>query len=418
MRIAIVGTGISGLLAANLLSREHEVTVFEANDYLGGHTNTIDVETAEGHLAVDTGFIVFNEWTYPNFIELVERLGVAWHDSDMSFSVRCDRSGLEYNGTSLNTLFAQRLNLFRPSFLGMIREILRFNRDAPSLLDDASADPSLGDYLASEGYSDAFIENYLVPMSAAVWSTPPGRMADFPARTLIRFFKNHGFLNVDERPTWRVITGGSKSYIAPLAAPFADRVRLSSPVTRVERRQDGVLVTARGSSAAERFDHVVLATHSDQALRLLADPSDAEREILGAIPYQENRAVLHMDPSVMPRTPRAWASWNYHRGEQESDALTVTYWMNLLQGLSTRENFFVTLNPSMPIEPGRVLRTIHYEHPLFTREAVAAQGRRREISGVRRTSYCGAYWFYGFHEDGVRSALAVASELSVAGVAA
>ena len=418
MRIAIVGTGISGLLAANLLSREHEVSVFEANDYLGGHTNTIDVETEGGPVAVDTGFIVFNEWTYPRFIGMIEGLGVAWHDSDMSFSVRCDRSGLEYNGTSLDTLFAQRRNLFRPSFLGMIREILRFNREAPALLDAEGDDPSLGDYLAREGYSSSFVENYLVPMSAAVWSTPPGRMGEFPARTLIRFFENHGFLSVDERPTWRVITGGSKSYIGPLSEPFAERVRLSCPVEQIERRAHEVLVRTRGANEAEPFDHVVIATHSDQALRMLADPSVAERDILGAIPYQANRAVLHTDASVMPRTPRAWASWNYHRPREQGDALTVTYWMNLLQGLRTRDNYFVTLNPAAEIDPSRVLRSIHYEHPLFTREAVAAQARRGEISGVRRTSYCGAYWYYGFHEDGVRSALAVADELHVRGLAA
>lgn len=406
MKIAVVGTGISGMLAAHLLAEDHELTVFEAEDYAGGHTNTIRVTIDEGAFDVDTGFIVYNEWTYPHFLKLVERLGVAWHDSDMSYSVTCRRTGLEYNGTSVNTLFAQRINILRPSFHRMIREILRFNREAPALIDEDDDTLTLDEFLRAGRYSREFVEHYIVPMGSAVWSTSREKMRSFPARNFVVFFKNHGFLNVSERPTWRVITGGSQRYAERLVAPYRERIRLNTPVERVSRLGDGVEVTPRGRPA-ERFDHVILAAHSDQSLAMLADPSEAEREILGAIPYQENLAILHTDESVMPERRLAWASWNSLLPREDTGQVNVTYWMNKLQGLDARTNFFVTLNPCEAIDEAKILRRIVYHHPLYTPGAISAQKRRDEICGVRNTHYCGAYWSHGFHEDGVRSALAV-----------
>lgn len=405
MRIAVIGTGIAGNVAAHhLYAAGHDLTVFEAGDHIGGHAHTHDIELEGEVQRVDTGFIVFNERTYPNFTDLLERLGVASQASSMSFSVRNPDSGLEYNGSSLNGLFAQRRNLLSPAFLGMLAEILRFNREAPRLLTDASAELTLGAYLEARRYGERFIEDYLVPMGAAIWSTDPQRMLAFPARFFVRFLHNHGMLAVDDRPTWRVIRGGSARYVDRLAAPWRSRVRLRCPVVRIRRQTDGVLIGARGRMA-ERFDHVFIACHADQALGLLADPSREEREILGALPYQRNEAVLHTDTSLLPRSHRARAAWNYHVLPGEHERVALTYNLNLLQGLSSRHTFCVTLNASEHIEPRRVLRRMAYEHPLFTPAGVAAQQRHHEISGVRRTHYCGAYWRYGFHEDGVVSAL-------------
>ncbi|QDU69468.1 NAD(P)/FAD-dependent oxidoreductase [Engelhardtia mirabilis] len=414
-RLAIIGTGISGLLAAHLLARRHSVTVFEAADRLGGHTNTVEVELGGATWPVDTGFIVYNDWTYPNFIRLLELLEVAWKPSDMSFSVRNELTGLEYNGTSLNALFAQRTNLFRPSFIGMVREILRFGREAPALLDGPDTvatgpGPTLGEYLERGGYREPFVRDYILPMGAAIWSASRSQMLAFPARYFVRFFANHGFLNVDDRPVWRVVCGGSSSYLEPISRPFRDGLRLSTPVEAVRRDAEGVDVKPRGGEW-ERFDGVVIACHSDQALALLADPSEAERQVLGAIPYQRNEAILHTDSSIIPRKRLAWAAWNYHltdRGVGHSDApVAVSYWMNRLQSLDAPEDFLVTLNRDEHIDPARVLRRIEYHHPVYTHAGVQAQGRWDEVSGPRRTWYCGAYWFHGFHEDGVRSALRV-----------
>ncbi|MFZ1327160.1 MAG: FAD-dependent oxidoreductase [Candidatus Contendobacter sp.] len=409
MKIAIVGAGVSGLTAAWRLHRDHELVVFEAGDHIGGHTHTVDVELSGRRYAVDLGFIVFNEWTYPNFIALLEELRVPSRPTAMSFSVRCERTGLEYNGHSLNTLFAQRANLFRPSFHRMLRDILRFNREAPQLL-ERDADLTLGAYLRAGRYGQEFIERYLTPMAAAIWSGQPETMADMPARFFVRFFKNHGLLSVNHRPQWRVIQGGSRNYVGPLTAPFRDRIRLGCPVEWIRRDSEAVRVKPR-AAAAERFDQVVIATHSDQALRLLADPTPQERDILGAIPYQENEAVLHTDSRLLPRCRRAWAAWNYHRPAQPQRRVAVTYHMNRLQGLDAPVEFCVTLNRADAIDPGRILRRVTFHHPMFTSASVRAQNRRHEIDGVRRTWYCGAYWRHGFHEDGVTSGLTVARAL-------
>ena len=409
MNIAIIGTGISGLTAAWHLHREHRLTIFEANDYIGGHTNTVEAEFWGKTYAVDTGFIVYNDWTYPHFIELLAQLGVASQPTLMSFSVRCERTGLEYNGQDLNTLFAQRFNLFRPSFHRMLRDILRFNREAPALL-EGDCEISLNDYLREQRYSREFIEQYIIPMAAAIWSAEPGLMGEMPARFFVQFFKNHGLLSVSQRPQWRVIQGGSRNYVGPLTAPFRDRIRLNCPVEWIRRQPNHVQVKTR-HGPVERFDEVVIATHSDQALRLLADPTPREREILGAIPYQENEAVLHTDTRLLPRRKLAWAAWNYHLAEQPQTRVAVTYNMNILQNLDAPVTFCVTLNPSEAIDPARILYRTTYHHPVFTDAGVRAQARRAEISGVNRTWYCGAYWSYGFHEDGVNSGLAVADGL-------
>ncbi len=409
MRIAIVGSGISGLLAARLLSREHEVTVFEADDRIGGHTHTHCIVEQGRTLSIDTGFIVFNDRTYPNFVRLLEQLCVPSRESNMSFSVCDERTGLEYNGTSLNTLFAQRANLLRPSFLGMLRDILRFNKAARLLLESADEALTLGEFLDRGGYGRAFRRHYIVPMGAAVWSAAPGQMESFPARYFAQFFANHGFLSIDDRPTWRVVSGGSQSYLTPLTAPFERRIQRSHPVRGI-RRYPGEAELRLHSGERLRFDHVVIAAHSDQALALLEDPSSEEREVLGAIGYQENEAVLHTDARLLPRRPLARAAWNYHvprDGAANHGRATVSYWMNSLQSLQCDEQYLVTLNHTGAIDPAKVLRRMVYHHPQYTPAAVAAQRRKREISGVRRTHYCGAYWGFGFHEDGVNSALDV-----------
>ena len=408
MRIAIIGTGIAGLAAARRLHADHDLTVFEANDYVGGHTNTIDVELEGQRWAVDTGFIVFNDWTYPNFIALMNEIGVDSQPSDMGFAVRCERSGLEYCGSSLNQLFAQRSNLARPSFWRMIRDILRFNREAPGLLKGREDQLGLGEYLARERYSRQFIEHYIVPMGAAIWSADPAVMLAFPVRYFVDFFNNHGLLSVNDRPQWRVIKGGSRSYVGPLTAPFANRIRTSTPVQRVLRKPHAVeLLLGDGHRAS--FDAVVFACHSDQALALLDQPTETEREVLSAIPYQPNLAVLHTDERVLPRRRRAWAAWNYHIPAEPRATVAVTYNMNILQNLDAPVEFLVTLNPNMEIDPGRVIRTIEYQHPVYTPRGIAAQRRRNELMGQNRSFYCGAWWSYGFHEDGVKSGLVAAA---------
>lgn len=414
MKLAIVGTGIAGMTAAHLLHGEHDLTIYEAGEYIGGHTNTVEVEREGMTYAVDTGFIVFNDWTYPNFIGLLDRLGVASQPSDMSFSVRCEETGLEYNGTSLNRLFAQRRNLLRPSFYRMIRDILRFNRESVGLLNEPGPGLSLGAYLEQNRYSPPFIRNYIVPMAGAIWSAGPSTIWRYPARYLVQFFKNHGMLSVDARPTWRVITGGSQRYVEKLVRPFRERIRLRSPVEAIIRDSHGVEVRSHdraGASHTARFDGVVLACHSDQALALLADPSPLERDILGAIRYQANEAILHTDRSLLPRRRRAWAAWNYHLLPTPADRVLVTYHMNTLQRLRASCDFCVTLNRSDAIDPAQVLKRITYHHPVFTPEAIAAQQRHREINGQRRTWYCGAYWGFGFHEDGVKSAMMACESL-------
>ncbi len=405
MRIAVIGSGISGMTAAYRLCRGHDVTVYESGDHVGGHTHTVDVEHAGRTYAVDTGFIVYNDWTYPNFIALLDELGVPWQPSLMSFSVRCENSGLEYNGTSLNSLFAQRRNLLRPSFLRMVADILRFNREAPALLAGAAEATSLGSYLQSHAYSRYFIDHYIIPMGAAIWSSRPLDLLEFPARFFVEFFANHGFLSVDDRPTWRVIRGGSREYVKRLTAPYAARIRLNTAVASVQRQAHQVALRLRNGTV-EHFDQVFIASHSDQALAMLSDASAQEREILGAIGYQANEALLHTDQRLMPRRRLARAAWNYHLPIEQYERVTVTYNMNILQSLSAPVDFMVTLNRNEDVDPAKVLGSYVYHHPVYTTSAVAAQRRRAEINGVRRTYFCGAYWGYGFHEDGVKSALA------------
>jgi predicted NAD/FAD-binding protein len=404
MKIAIVGTGIAGNVAAWQLHAGHAITVYEAAERIGGHTHTHRVEQAGRCYDVDTGFIVFNDRTYPRFLALLSELGVASQPGSMSFSVRCERTGLEYNGTTLNTLFAQRRNLLRPSFLRMMRDILRFNREAPTLLSEPGGELPLGELLARGRYGAAFVDHYIVPMGAAIWSTDPLSMLRFPARFFVRFLHNHGMLTVNDRPAWRTIRGGSARYVEKLTAPFRDRIRLNTPVERIRRVPGGVILKARDCEP-QRYDAVFLACHSDQALALLADPSVAEREVLGAIPYQRNEAVLHTDVRLLPRRRLAWAAWNYHALAEPGRPVALTYNMNILQQLDAPTPFLVTLNRSDAIDPARVIRTLSYDHPLFTPASVAAQARQRELNGPLRTYYCGAWWRNGFHEDGVVSAL-------------
>jgi predicted NAD/FAD-binding protein len=412
-RIAIIGTGISGITVAWHLHRAHEVVLFEANDYVGGHTATRDVELGGRHYAIDTGFIVFNDWTYPNFIALLEALDASWQWSNMSFSLSCARTGLEYNGTSINALFAQRRNVLNPRFLRMIGEILRFNGRARELLQTRSAGAddhaslTLGEYLQRGGYSRAFIEQYIIPMGRAIWSATGRGMLEFPARFFVDFFDRHGFLNVDDRPTWRTVRGGSREYVRRFLERFGGEVRLASPVRRVRRFGDGVTIGASTSNGLqeERFDAVFFACHSDQALAMLEDPSEAEQQILGAFPYQANDAVLHTDRRMLPKAPLARAAWNYHLLDPDTERVALTYDMNILQSIEADEIFLVTLNRETEIDSSRILGRYTYHHPVYTPDAVAAQARRKEISGVNRTQYCGAYWRYGFHEDGVVSGL-------------
>ena len=406
MRIAVVGAGVSGLVVAHLLHRAHEVTVFEANDYAGGHTNTIRVDTAYETHHVDTGFIVFNDRNYPNFERLLGQLGVAWQPSTMSFGVSDGVGDFEYSSASPNGLFAKREHLLTPWFHRMVADLARFNRAARGLLEDRGSDVSLGEWLERHRFSRAFIERLIVPQVSAVWSAAPRQMWTFPARFLAEFFDNHGMLSFRGRPLWRTVSGGSARYVDALTRQFSGRLRLGTPVQSVIRGEDHVLITPRGGEA-QPFDEVVLATHSDQALELLADASDREHDILGAIRYQANEAVLHTDVRMLPRRRRAWASWNYHLLAEPKPLATVTYHMNRLQSLRAEEDFCVTLNHAEAIEPARILSKIPYAHPVFTEAGVKAQTRVTEIDGRNRTHFCGAYWGWGFHEDGVVSALRV-----------
>ena len=404
MKIAIIGSGIAGNTVAYHLHKAHDITVFEAGNHVGGHTHTHDIGLLGRDHAVDTGFIVFNDRTYPNFIRMLDALGVASQPSDMSFSVRCEKTGLEYNGTSLNSLFAQRRNLLRPRFYRMIRDILRFNHECLELLKDGS-EIRLGDYLAQKGYGQDFIELYIVPMGSAIWSTDTKSMLDFPARFFVRFFHHHGMLTVNDRPQWRVVKGGSARYVDQLIKGFRSKIRLNNPVLKVRRLKRSVRVTSL-HGGEEAFDWVFFACHSDQALAMLHDASPQEREILGAIPYQENSIFLHHDARMMPRRKLAWAAWNYHVTPTPMDRVAVTYNMNILQGIESVEPLLVTLNHTDQINPAKVIKRLTYHHPVYTTAGAAAQARHAEISGHQRTAYCGAYWRNGFHEDGVVSALA------------
>jgi uncharacterized protein len=437
VKIAIVGAGVSGLTAAHLLHPNHEVTVFEANDYAGGHTNTIRVDTAHETHHVDTGFIVFNDRNYPNFERLLEQIKAPSQPSDMSFAVSDERGDFEYSSTSANGLFANRANLAKPWFHRMLADVIRFQRAGRALLANsgqarlsrgdgtplangrsrgnavAVADgPSLGDWVEQLRFSRPFIDRVIVPQASAVWSADPRQMWTFPARFLVEFFANHGMLGLRDRPQWRTVKGGSARYVEQLTKPFTNRIRLSTPIDQIQRHDDHVLVTPCGHDA-ERFDEVVLATHSDQALTLLADPTDREHELLRTIPYQPNEAVLHTDERLLPRRRRAWASWNYHLLDDPPGKSTVTYHMNRLQSLQSDTQFCVTLNRTEAIAPDKIIRKITYAHPVFTAQGEQSQQRHEEISGRHtRTHYCGAYWGWGFHEDGVKSGIRAAEQVA------
>ena len=409
MKIAIIGSGIAGNTLAHHLHKNHDITVFEANSHIGGHTHTHNVELFGTHYAVDTGFIVFNNRTYPNFINLLDELKVAWQPSHMSFSVCNESTGLEYNGTSINSLFAQRRNFLKPSFYGMIRDILRFNKQSLALLESGD-EISLGDYLLQNNYKPLFINNYIVPMGAAIWSTDAAQMMNFPARFLVRFFHHHGMLTVNNRPQWRTIVGGSARYVEALTEPFKYKIKLNTPIANVRRLDNSVKLKPQHSEE-QTFDYVFFACHSDQALNMLgANARAQEREILSAIPYQENSIYLHHDRSLLPKRTLAWAAWNYHvtdnQSAQASNKVQVTYNMNILQNLKSPEPILVTLNHTDLINPAKVIKRLKYTHPVYTIAGIAAQARHAEISGHNRTGFAGAYWRNGFHEDGVASALA------------
>lgn len=409
MRIAVIGSGIAGLASAYMLSREHDVTLFEANDYLGGHTHTHDIEL-DGHwYGVDTGFIVYNAAHYPLLTKLFDELRIVSKPTTMSFSVQNAASGLEYNAANLDTLFCQRRNLMSPRFIGMVRDLMRFYREAPALLDHPQSHQTLGDYLAQHRYGDAFRDDHLVPMASALWSSPASQILSFPARYLVQFMANHQMLQIADWPPWQVVQSGSSSYVRAMRARWRVRERLACPVTSVRRYKDGVDVSTEFD--VESFDHVIMACHSDQALALLHDASGAERDVLSAIRYQANDTVLHTDASLLPRNRKAWAAWNAYIPKDTGDACTVSYCMNLLQGITSPEPFIVTLNRTEAIDPARILRRMRYHHPVYDTVSVAAQRRKSEIQGKRHTWFAGAYWGWGFHEDGMRSAIEVVESL-------
>lgn len=412
-RVGIIGTGIAGLTAASLLHERYRITVFEANDYIGGHAHTVDVKQDGQTYAVDTGFIVYNEKTYPEFIKLLNKYNVPTQTTSMSFSVRDDLHGVEYASSTLDTIFAQRSNLYSPRFLTCLREIVRFQKEALRFLDSGDDTTTMAEFTRQFGFSEWFHRWYLTPMLAAIWSASPSMVGQFPARHFLRFFQNHDLVTLSERAPWRTITGGSREYVKRLTAPFAHRIQLETGVQRIVRLQDAItVITDTGDAYA--FDYLVIAAHSNEALRILGTPTRHEREVLSAIPYQPNRVVLHTDVSSLPRRRRAWASWNYNVPHTPSSLPTLTYNMNILQGIESRKPFLVTLNDDGNIPESEMLGSWIYSHPWYSRDAIEAQGRHAQISGADRIYYCGAYWGYGFHEDGVRSAIAVAKQLGVA----
>jgi uncharacterized protein len=425
MKIAVIGSGIAGASSAWLLSKfadeNHQVTLFEQNDYLGGHTNTINV-TLEGLSApVDTGFLVFNDWTYPNLIAMFKHLGVADALSDMSFSVKLtdgESNKLEWSGSNLATVFAQPTNFFKPKFLGMLRDIVRFNREATTLVANKNAMPgTVGEYLLANKYGASFRDWYLAPMAGCVWSTPTQKIDDFPLATLLTFCHNHGLLSVNHRPQWRTVKGGTQTYTRAITAGLGD-VRLNAGVTKVTRNADGVSVTSNAQT--ETYDQIVFACHSDQTLRMLTDASEDEKKILSAIPYQPNTAILHTDARVLPQRRRAWASWNYHAAYASSEAssereqnagVSLSYLINRLQPLPFKTPVIVTMNPRIQLDPAKVIKTIQYDHPVFLPESVNAKRGLRALQGKQRTWFAGAWTRYGFHEDGLMSGIAVAKAL-------
>ena len=410
MKIAIIGSGISGLTASYLLNRNHDIVLFEKNDYIGGHTHTHDIEHNNKVWHVDSGFIVYNEHTYPNFIKLLDMLGVERQLTRMGFSVKSPSKNLEYAGHSLNGLFAQRSNLLRPSFLRMLLSMGRFNKEARQDLPRLDKNTSLGEYLSLNNYSSEFIHNFILPIGAAIWSTPSANMLNIPAIFFIRFFENHGLLQIIDRPKWWVIKGGSNQYVKKITQDFRNKIRISTPVNVIDRVENSVLVSFGLDNQEEKFDAVVIATHSNQAIKLLKKPTEKEKEILSLLPYQPNDAVLHYDDSILPTRRAAWSSWNYLLDKNPEDPVALTYNMNILQSLNASKTFCVTLNSTELINKNKIIKNLNYENSLFTIESVNAQKRKREISGQNNTYYCGAYWHNGFHEDGVVSALDICSQ--------
>lgn len=414
-KIAVIGSGISGLTSAHLLAPHHEVTLFEKSSRLGGHTHTVDVEVASGRYAVDTGFIVCNDRNYPNFLRLIDGLGLKLKRSSMSFGVRVEEKDLEYNGTSLNALFCQRRNFLNPSFYRMIFDILRFNREATrhylETKDDQDESVTLESYLRENGYSEEFLETYIMPMGAAIWSCSREEMRRFPLAFFVRFFHHHGLLTIDERPQWYVLEEGSRSYLEPISKNFKDRIRLASSVSALRRLEHGVELTVNGN--VETFDEVICAAHADETLLLLSDASEVEREVLGGFEYRPNDIILHTDTSILPKKPLAHASWNYFLPRAHLERVAVTYHMNILQGISAPETFLVSLNMKDYIDPATILKKVEYAHPVYSYSAMKSQARWEEISGASRVHFCGAYWGNGFHEDGVKSALRVAQSFGV-----
>lgn len=413
MRIAIIGTGISGLTAAYLLNNRHEIQVFEANDRIGGHTATIDVTHQGRDYAIDSGFIVFNDKTYPNFNRLLKKLGVPKKPTEMSFSLSCSDTGLEYAGTSINTLFAQRSNLLSLYFWNLLRDVLRFNNEVIAELEQGKINPetTLGSYLVDKGYGQGFIRHYLIPMGAAIWSASTQVMLKFPLIFFIRFFNNHGLLNIKNRPRWFVIPGGSRNYLEPLTRDFSHAIHCNSKIKRIKRKVEYVEIEFINGEK-EYFDQVIMATHSDQALALLESPSHEETEILGALPYQSNEVVMHHDESLLPKNRRAWSSWNYLLTDYHQEQAVLTYNMNILQGIEAPATFCVTLNHTDNIDQDKIINKFNYSHPVFTIDGIKAQEKWDRINGFNRTWFCGAYWSNGFHEDGVNSALRVCKQLA------
>lgn len=411
MKIAIVGTGISGLIAAYLLNQNHEITVFEKNDYVGGHSNTKTIDYNNKKISVDTGFIVYNERNYPNLTALFKELNVKTDNSNMSFSVSLGGGKLEYAGTSLRTVFAQTKNLLNPFFIRMTLDILKFNKNALSIIEE-NRDISLGDYLKELHMSDSFKKWYLLPMGGAIWSCPLEQMLAFPAKTFVRFFKNHGLLTVNDHPQWKTVSGGSKNYVKEIIKSFESKIKLNTRITCIHRK-DGKVELEDGQGNKTMFDHVVLAAHGDQSLRILKDASPLEKEILGNFKYQKNKAILHRDKNLMPKRKKVWASWNYIAEKDIicNEMLSLTYWMNKLQNIDNEFPLFVSLNPSLPIKEELIFDEIEYEHPVFDVRAIKAQERISEIQGKNNTWFAGAWMGYGFHEDGLKAGLEVANSL-------
>lgn len=412
-KIAIIGSGIAGMSAAWLLNHSHDITLFEAGDHIGGHSNTVNAGSSEHPLPVDTGFIVYNEMNYPNLVALFDHLGVPTKATNMTFAASIDAGKFEYSGTGLNGLLGQRRNLINPRFWKMLSDLLRFYKSAPSLAGKSeNLDLTLGGFLTANNYSEAFTRDHILPMGAAIWSTTARDMLDYPLAAFVRFFESHGLLKLIDRPLWRTVDGGSMEYVKRLTAPFSDKIRRTA-VAAIHRRRDGVYLETV-TAEPQRFDEVVIATHADDALQLLSEPSVAERKLLGAFKYTQNETYLHTDERLMPKRRRVWSAWNYIEGGagSEDKNLTVSYWMNELQGIDEDHPLFVTLNPHVPPREDSILRKFSYQHPLFNKAAMSAQQTLWDLQGKDRTWFCGSYFGYGFHEDALQAGLAVAEEIS------